>query len=171
MLEEALFALSHRPLKLSHSNKPFVCVTKQLMLDKRNPGLCFSSLNGAVWAARPFTKQLALNCSLLLAFCLWICETLWAALQFWGQWPLWDGVYWGPCFAAVLTAHDHDGLVPAVPVVWIICSLQKLNYGFVMLYIYIYLKWSLWTINSWLYNIMHMNNAVGIFPVQLCTVI
>lgn len=49
------------------------------MLDKRNPGLCFSPLNGAVWAARPFTKQLALNYSLLLAFCLWICETLSAA--------------------------------------------------------------------------------------------
>lgn len=76
------------------------------MLDKRNPGLCFSPLNGAVWAARPFTKQLALNCSLLVAFCLWICETLWAALQFWGQWPPWDGVYWGLCFVAQLTTQN-----------------------------------------------------------------
>lgn len=106
------------------------------MLDKHNPGLCFSPLNGAVWVARPFTKQLALNCSLLLAFCLWICETLWAALHFWGQWPLWDGVYWGLCFVAVLTTRSLDMVQ-----FQFICSLQKAEFWFCYI-IYVLKVWA-----------------------------
>lgn len=61
------------------------------MLDKRNPGLCFSPLNGAVWAARPFTKQRAVNCSLLPAFCL--CESVLRAVASVGCGVLWTMFY------------------------------------------------------------------------------